>query len=494
MKPQIKYIPLSFLTSETEIKKQLRNTVVFSHLLDQYETTTLSNYLVNSQYGYTASAAATGAHKLVRITDINDGMVDWASVPSCDCDSHEQYLLKENDILIARTGGTTGITFLVKNPPNNAIFASYLIRLRVSNDNSAEFIYAYLNSYIFWSQITKLKSGSAQPNVNAEKIKLLVIPKCDKTVQGKVIQSLNNCADEEVYRNLTDGIEHIENQFDKVRSLSNEISHQQSLLKKLRQAILQEAVQGKLVPQDPNDEPASELLNRIKSEKEKLIAEGKLRKEKPLPLIKEEEIPFALPKGWVWCRLGDCSINRDEDRIPVARNDRVMKEKLYDYYGASGVIDKIDHYTHDGEFLLIGEDGANLVARSTSVAFIAKGKFWVNNHAHVLKFIDHSTLQYTEIFVNAIDLKPYITGGFQPKLSQANLNNINIAFPPLAAQERIVQKVNLLFSNCDQLEKQIEENTKHSEMLLQAVLKEAFETKTVYKTPEHVYRMVAEKK
>ena len=93
-----------------------------------------------------------------------------------------------------------------------------------------------------------------------------------------------------------------------------------------------------------------------------------------------------------------------------------------------GVIDKIDGFTHEGRHLLVGEDGANLVARSTPIAFIADGKFWVNNHAHVIATIDCITLDYLAIHINAISLKPYISGGFQPKLSQANLNRILIAF------------------------------------------------------------------
>ncbi len=183
-------------------------------------------------------------------------------------------------------------------------------------------------------------------------------------------------------------------------------------------------MQGKLTEewrkQNPDVEPASELLERIRAEKERLIKEGKIKRQKPLPEITEEEKPFDLPDGWECCRLGKYVLNQDGERVPLSKKDRELRQGEYDYYGASGVIDKIDDFLYEGEFLLIGEDGANLVARSTPIAFIARGKFWVNNHAHVLECIKETSIDYLTSFFNAIDLKPFITGGFQPELSQGN--------------------------------------------------------------------------
>jgi len=178
-------------------------------------------------------------------------------------------------------------------------------------------------------------------------------------------------------------------------------------------------------------ESAKKLLNQI----------GRLSK-KALPTIVNSEKPFAIPSGWAWCRLGEISINCDGDRIPISQSEREKREKIYDYYGASGVIDKIDSYTHDGKFLLIGEDGANLKAKSTPIAFIVEGKFWVNNHAHVLQFKHDITYSYMEYCLNAIDISNFITGGFQPKLSQGNLNLIPIPLPPLEEQDKIVRFLN----------------------------------------------------
>jgi type I restriction enzyme S subunit len=189
---------------------------------------------------------------------------------------------------------------------------------------------------------------------------------------------------------------------------------------------------------DDKIDTGSELLTRIKIEKEKLRNDKQIKKEICLPPIKIEEIQFEIPNNWVWCRLGEMSINCDGARIPVSQLERDKKDKTYDYYGASGIIDKIDGYTHDGKYLLIGEDGANLIAKSTPIAFLAMGKFWVNNHAHVLTFLDEITFNYMEYCLNTININSYITGGFQPKLSQSSLNIIPIPLPPLSEQKGIV--------------------------------------------------------
>lgn len=221
---------------------------------------------------------------------------------------------------------------------------------------------------------------------------------------------------------------------------------------RLRELILTLAVQGKLVPQDPADEPAGELLQKIRAEKDRLIAEGKIRRDKPLAEIAEEEKPFGLPQGWEWVRFGDASINRDGERIPVSSSDRENRAKTYDYYGASGVIDKIDGFLFDKTLLLIGEDGANLINRSTPIAFLAHGKYWVNNHAHVIDTTHPELMTYLALFINAISLEPYVTGTAQPKMNQAKLNSIVIALPPLPEQSRIVARVEELMRLCDALE------------------------------------------
>lgn len=261
--------------------------------------------------------------------------------------------------------------------------------------------------------------------------------------------------------------------------LTFELTRQLNIIKQMRQAFLREAMQGKLVKSTNTKETGQQLLAKIKAEKSQLIAEKKLKKEKELAPITEYEIPFEIPEHWAWCRLGEIAINCDGARKPISQTERHNKDKIYDYYGASGIIDKIDGFTHDGKFLLIGEDGANLIAKSTPIAFIAEGKFWVNNHAHVLDFVDDITKLYMTFCLNTIDIKPFISGGFQPKLNQANLNLMQIPLPPLHEQEQIVAKLEELMAFCDGLEQSIKESQGYNEMLLQQVLREALQGEKV---------------
>ena len=160
-----------------------------------------------------------------------------------------------------------------------------------------------------------------------------------------------------------------------------------------------------------------------------------------------------LPNGWCLTNIGELLINRDGERKPVSSAIRnKQKNKVYNYYGAAGIIDKVDGYLFNERLLLIGEDGANLLSRSKDNAFFADGKYWVNNHAHVLDAIDKNLLDFVAIVINAMKLDDYITGSAQPKLSQDNLNKIPIALPPLYEQIRIVAKLKYWFSFVDCIE------------------------------------------
>ena len=160
----------------------------------------------------------------------------------------------------------------------------------------------------------------------------------------------------------------------------------------------------------------------------------------------DDEIPFEIPDNWSWARFGTVMINRDSERIPLSVDQRRVLNKVYDYYGASGIIDKVDRYLFDKPLLLIGEDGANLLTRSTPIAFIASGQYWVNNHAHVLDVVDGLRLDYIATFINSISLAPYVTGTAQPKMNQEKMNSILVAIPPVAEQARILSKLNLLIN------------------------------------------------
>ncbi len=151
--------------------------------------------------------------------------------------------------------------------------------------------------------------------------------------------------------------------------------------------------------------------------------------------------------------LGDICKNFDSKRKPITSSKR--KPGIYPYYGASGIVDYVEGYIFDGEYLLVSEDGANLVARTSPIAFSIKGKSWVNNHAHVLAFDNKYTQKFIEIYINMIDLTPWINGAAQPKLNQANLNLIDIPVPSISEQERIVHILDKFESSIQNLEAQL---------------------------------------
>ena len=140
---------------------------------------------------------------------------------------------------------------------------------------------------------------------------------------------------------------------------------------------------------------------------------------------------------WSWTSIGDVCVNFDSQRVPVKKADR--KPGPYPYYGASGIVDYVDDFLFDGEYLLVAEDGANLLSRNTPIAFMARGRFWVNNHAHIIQGNERADTQYLMYALEESSIGAYVTGSAQPKLSQQNLNAIPLLLPPYKEQERIVR-------------------------------------------------------
>lgn len=213
---------------------------------------------------------------------------------------------------------------------------------------------------------------------------------------------------------------------------------------------------------------------------EQIRLSKKIKKPEPIVAseIDEEEIPFEIPENWCWCRFGEITINRDSERIPLSVSQRELLKKKYDYYGASGIIDKVDNYLFDKDLLLIGEDGANLLTRSTPIAFIASGKYWVNNHAHVIDCnSNYINLNYIKFFINAISLAKYVTGTAQPKMNQEKMNSIPVALPPLAVQNAIVAKLEQVLPLVDAYENALlqKEELKNAlpDKIKKAILQEA---------------------
>lgn len=175
---------------------------------------------------------------------------------------------------------------------------------------------------------------------------------------------------------------------------------------------------------------------------------------------------------WPTKTLEQVSINLDSKRIPITKAARVGGE--FPYYGASGIVDFVDDYIFEGDALLISEDGANLLARSTPIAFPASGKYWVNNHAHILKFESLTTQRFVELYLESITLESYITGAAQPKLNQKALNSIKIPFPELSEQQRIVAMLDEALEGIAKARYNAGKNLKNTRELLDHYLRAIF--------------------
>ncbi|RZI51327.1 restriction endonuclease [Aeribacillus pallidus] len=191
-------------------------------------------------------------------------------------------------------------------------------------------------------------------------------------------------------------------------------------------------------------------------------------------LVPEEEQPYQVPENWVWVRLGNYLENHNGARVPVSAKDREKMKGNIPYYGASGVIDYVNDWTHNGKFVLIAEDGANLISRSKPISFLAEGKIWVNNHAHILKGKCGTPEEYVCYYINSISLHNYVTGTAQPKLTQKNLNKIQIPVAPLDEQKRIAEKIERLFAKIDEAKRLIEEVKESFELRQSAILDKVF--------------------
>ena len=178
-------------------------------------------------------------------------------------------------------------------------------------------------------------------------------------------------------------------------------------------------------------------------------------------------------EGWAVTTLDKISTNLDSRRVPITKSDRKPGE--YPYYGASGVVDYVEDYIFEDNALLISEDGANLLARSTPIAFSVTGKYWVNNHAHILKFDDMATQRFVEFYLASVSLDGYITGAAQPKLNQKALNSIPIPLPvSLDAQRRIVERIEVLEEDTQRLESIYQQKLAALDELKQSLLSQAF--------------------
>lgn len=180
--------------------------------------------------------------------------------------------------------------------------------------------------------------------------------------------------------------------------------------------------------------------------------------------------PNCNNKNWKIKKFKDVSSNKDSDRVPIKQADREKRSGKYPYYGATGIIDSIDGYIFDGLYLLIAEDGKNLETKNKDIAFLAEGKFWVNNHAHVIKETNESNLYYLKYAINNMNLKPYITGIDQLKLNRGNLDNIELPIPPIELQNEFAEFV----TKIDEIKSKMEATLSELEDNFNSLMQKAF--------------------
>jgi len=259
-----------------------------------------------------------------------------------------------------------------------------------------------------------------------------------------------------------------------LEALASKASSAQGSLAQLKSSVLKQAFEGRLVPQDPDDEPVEKLLRRIR--------EGS----KGVTFEKED-----LPEGWVRTDLQNCTDILDNKRIPINLSERSKRQGKIPYYGATGQVGWIDEYIFDEELVLLGEDGAPFLDHSKNKAYLISGKSWVNNHAHVLRAI--STVlsnKFLHHFLNQFNYHGFVTGTTRLKLNQSQMKTISILIPPLNEQKRIVSRLESILSGIDAKQKELqilEERLKSVPdsfyMLRSSILKQAFEGRLVPQDP-----------
>lgn len=499
MSLSFKFIPLTFLNDDDEIKKQIRNTIILKYFFERNsDTVHLEDLITGTQYGYNASALVQGRNKFLRISDITDGKVNWKTVPYCNCSDEKTYLLFPNDILIARTGGTTGKSFLISEPPSLSIYAGYLIRIRANEETNPNYLNLFLNSYVYWSQIVSLNEDNFRPSVNANKLKKLILPKCDETTQNDAVK-ISNGDLINGYDDLYKLIEETLLKYDKIKEIQFERESQLEYQKKIKHSILLEAIKGKLTEkwrdENPNIESASKLFDRIKKEKSKLIKEKKIKKEKDLASINNNEISFKLPKSWLWCRLADLCSKTGSGSTPTGGKTSYLSEgiqflrsqNIYDtglqIDGIAYISEKV-HIQMNGSKVLPNDLLLNITGGSIGRCAIVPSQFEngnINQHVAIIRpiFLDFGFFLHKVIISNYFqkEIIKAQTGAGREGLPKNKMDEILIPLPPLDEQQVIINKVETLMKSYEALEKEILGNKKLSNNLLQAVLKEAFEVK-----------------
>lgn len=417
---------------------------------DSWEWERLGNLSFSIRYGFTDSAKENGNSKFVRITDIQKGKVNWDNVPFCNVpdDKLDDLKLQNKDILIARTGGTVGKSFIVNNVPQISVFASYLIRIRIGNTLLTDFISYFLQSPLYWKAISEKQNGTGQPNVNATKLGSIALPLPPLAEQKRIVAKIEK---------LMPLVNEYAESYNRLVEIDTNFNDQ------MKQSILQYAMEGKLVKQDPNDEPASVLVRKIADEKVRLIKEKKIKRTKELPEITADEKPFDIPDSWEWIRFGDL-VNFRLGKTPQKTNNNYWSNGVVPWVAISDMqeptLTKTKLMISDGAFKEVFKQrmvpkGTLLMSFKLSIGKVTILNInAVHNEAiiDIQPYIDNNNIQRNYLFC----VLPFISNMGQTNtaikgktLNKTSLNNMVIPLPPLAEQKRIVDKVeqimNLLF-------------------------------------------------
>ena len=393
------------------------------------------------QYGYNAPALEKGVIRMVRISDIQDNKVVWDTVPFCMIEEQdiETYLLEENDILFARTGGTVGKSFLVEEVPLESIYAGYLIRTRYSSLLCPHYMKAFMESQLYWEQLKNGTIATAQPNCNGKTLAKMLLPIPPINEQKRIIEKLHR---------ISSLVERYSKSQDALNLINTQIYDQ------LRKSILQYAIQGQLVPQLESEGNAEKLLEQIRQEKLHLVEEGKLKKsaladsviykgddnkyyERIKGQIIEIELPFEYPNNWVVLRLKDvCLLTDGEKRIGkgICLDAKYLRGK-----SSATIVEKGKFvYTGDNIILVDGENSGEVftVPQDGYMGSTFK-QLWLFSamwKPYILAFI----LFYKE------ELRNSKRGAAIPHLNKELFYNLLIGIPPLAEQKRIAQHIDVL--------------------------------------------------
>ena len=403
------------------------------------------------QYGFNAPAKEKGRIRMVRISDIQDGNVLWDTVPFCDIAENniETYLLGKNDILFARTGGTVGKSFLVKEVPYESVYAGYLIRTRYSSLLCPEYMKHFMESQLYWEQLRNGTIATAQPNCNGQTLSKMILPLPPLAEQKRIVAKIEE---------LLPLIDRYEEAWTKLEEFNKRFPGD------MQKSLLQMAIQGKLVEQRPEEGTGEELYTKIQAEKQALIKSGKIKKDKTLPEITDDEKPFDIPESWKWVRWGALSESIQYGfNAPAKEKGRIRMVRISDIQDGNVLWDTVpfcDIAENNIETYLLGKNDILFARTGGTVgkSFLVKEVPYESVYAGYLIRTRYSSLLCPEYMKHFMESQLYweqLRNGTiataQPNCNGQTLSKMILPLPPLAEQKRIVAKLEQLLPLCERL-------------------------------------------